>query len=603
MDFAAFQHSFFLQALGSAILNSIWQGLILWFFYKGMAGLYKSSKARMRHNLSIILVFCSFVWFLVSFFSKLLEYKSPNNIGFGRVQGHLNIGNQSISGLNGMFIILKSSLPYLSVAYIFLLFFLSVKLIASYRKVYLISHKGLIYPPSELLSFVNQLRQRMGISRKINLWVSNFIDVPATIGFIKPIILIPLASLNNLSDLQLEAIILHEMSHIKRNDYLTNLLVSIIETVLFFNPFVILLTNVIRQERENCCDDLVLEYNYDPHSYASALLRLARSVPGMLQLGLGAVSGKKQLLLSRIKRITKDKVISTQYNFGQKMLAFIFVTAVFCLLAWVTPKGKNLIPALFQKKEKLLPPLSTAFSLNGSTNIFGQPKKNHKLIIAGKSYPKNKKDPMESIEKFTKENEEINGSLMKEEGLPPELEKVVSKTSSSTNGNPNIESEINIMKRPSSINIKNFPFKEMSLNITLRNLNHEKLNRDLKQVYLETDGIDLMNIQVTIDKSLSELKNSGLSQKKISQAYADAARALAKIHPISPKLFENNAMEKVRRQLEIKESEMKKKTDLVTEINKKIQLAFAKLQNNNDELKARNLNFDFHYDVDENAKN
>jgi Na+/phosphate symporter len=159
------------------------------------------------------------------------------------------------------------------------------------------------------------------------------------------------------------------------------------------------------------------------------------------------------------------------------------------------------------------------------------------------------------------------------------------------------------MKRPSSINIKNFPFKEMSLNITLRNLNHEKLNRDLKQVYLETDRIDLMNIQVTIDKSLSELKNSGLSQKKISQAYADAARALAKIHPISPKLFENNAMEKVRRQLEIKESEMKKKTDLVTEINKKIQLAFAKLQNNNDELKARNLNFDFHYDVDENAKN
>jgi beta-lactamase regulating signal transducer with metallopeptidase domain len=601
MDFAAFQHSFFLQALGSAILNSVWQGLIFWFFYKGMAGLYKSSTARMRHNLSIILVFCSFVWFLVSFFSKLLGYKSPNNIGFGIVKGHLNTGNQSISGLDGMFIILKSSLPYLSVAYIFLLFFLSMKLIASYRKVHLISHKGLIYPNPELLSFVNQLRQGMGITRKINLWVSNLIDVPATIGFIKPIILIPLASLNNLSDVQLEAIILHEMSHIKRNDYLTNLLVSIIETVLFFNPFVILLTKVIRQERENCCDDLVLQYNYDAHSYASALLRLARSGAGMLHLGLGAVSGKRQLLLSRIKRITKDKVILTQYNFGQKMLAFIFVTALFCLLAWLTPKGKNLNPASFEKKEKLLPPLSTALSLNGSTNIFSKSKKNYKLIIAGKRYPKNEKDPLESIEKITKENEEITGSLMNGEGLPPELEKVISKTS--TNGNPNIESEINIMKRPSSINIKNFPFKEMSLNITLRNLSHEKLNKDLKHVYLKTGGIDLKNVQVTIDKSLFELKNSGLSQKKLSQAYAYEARALAKIYPISTKLFENNALEKVRRQLEIKESDMKLKTDLVTEINKKIQLAFAKLQKNNGESKDGNLNFDFHYDVDENANN
>src|SRR5665213_139920 len=145
MDFATFQHSVFLQALGSAIFNSVWQGLILWFFYKGIAGLYKSSTARMKHNLSVILVFCSFVWFLVSFFSKLLEYKSPNNIDFGIIQGHFNTVNQSISGLDGMFMTLKSSLPYLSVAYIFLLFFLSVKLIASYRKVYLISHKGLIY--------------------------------------------------------------------------------------------------------------------------------------------------------------------------------------------------------------------------------------------------------------------------------------------------------------------------------------------------------------------------------------------------------------------------------------------------------------------------
>jgi beta-lactamase regulating signal transducer with metallopeptidase domain len=601
MDFAAFQHSVFLQALGSAILNSVWQGLILWIFYKGIVIFYKGAAARMKHNLSIILVFCSFIWFLVSFFSVVLEYKATNAISFRIAQAYENAGNQSLSALDGMFISLKSSLPYLSVGYIFLLFFLSVKLIASYRKVYLVSHKGLIHPPSELLSFANELIQRMGISRKTNLWISNFIDVPATIGFIKPIILIPLASLNNLSDLQLEAIILHELSHIKRNDYLTNLVVSIIETVLFFNPFVILLTKVIRQERENCCDDFVLEYKYDPHSYASALLRLAKSGPEMLQLGLGAVSGKKQILLSRIKRITKHKAISTQYNFGQKMLAFIFVTAAFCLVAWLSPKSRNSNYALVQKKEKLPPSLSTVFSLNDSTNTFRQPKEVHKLIISGNSTPKNEKDPLGRIEKFSKENDENAVSLVNEEELPFVLEKVISETASK--GIPQVESEINSIKLPPSINIKNFPFKEMNFNITMKNINFEKLNDDLSRVYIESDGIDWKNIQVTIDKGLTQLKNSSLSQEELSRVYLNSERSLEKMKNIPPEKYLRITLEKLSRQMEKNESEMKKKTEIVTEINKKIQLAFARLQKNNDELKDGNLNFDFHYDSNQPAKN
>ena len=132
----------------------------------------------------------------------------------------------------------------------------------------------------------------MGISRKVSVWISQHIDVPATIGFIKPVILIPFASLNNLSGDQLEAIILHELSHIKRNDYLINIMVAVIETILFFNPFVVLLSKVIKRERENCCDDFVLQYRYDPHSYAYALLRLEQSRATNLKLAIGAVSGK-----------------------------------------------------------------------------------------------------------------------------------------------------------------------------------------------------------------------------------------------------------------------------------------------------------------------
>ena len=230
-----------------------------------------------------------------------------------------------------------SSLPYLSIAYIFLLFFLTAKLFTGYRYVYIVSNKRLIDPPGELQTFANKVSSQLRITRKISVWISHHIDVPATIGFIKPVILIPFASLNNLSGDQLEAIILHELSHIKRNDYLINILIAVIETILFFNPFVVLLSKAIKRERENCCDDFVLQYRYDPHSYALALLRLEQSRANNPKLAIGAISGKKQLL-SRIKRITNGQVVSRQFNYGQKLLALFLVTGVICSMAWLSPK-------------------------------------------------------------------------------------------------------------------------------------------------------------------------------------------------------------------------------------------------------------------------
>ena len=113
---------------------------------------------------------------------------------------------------------------------------------------------------------------------------------------------------------------------------------------MFFNPFVVLLSNIIKRERENCCDDFVLQYRYDPHSYASALLRLEQSRMSKLKLAIGAVSGKKQLL-SRIKRITNCQVVSRQFNYGQKMIALLLVTAIICSVAWLSPKEKKSVPA------------------------------------------------------------------------------------------------------------------------------------------------------------------------------------------------------------------------------------------------------------------
>jgi bla regulator protein BlaR1 len=113
------------------------------------------------------------------------------------------------------------------------------------------------------------------------------------------------ASINHLSTDQLEAVLLHELAHVKRYDYLVNIILSAVEIALFFNPFTQLLSKSIRKERENSCDDWVLQFRYRACDYAEALLRIAslQAAPVFAM----AATGKKNELLTRVKRMIGEK--------------------------------------------------------------------------------------------------------------------------------------------------------------------------------------------------------------------------------------------------------------------------------------------------------
>ena len=99
-------------------------------------------------------------------------------------------------------------------------------------------------------TFVAETSNRLNIKKDVAIKISKSITTPLTIGFIKPIILIPIASINNLTAAQLEAVLLHELAHIKRQDYLINLLLMMIDVLMFFNPFSKCISNQINIERE-----------------------------------------------------------------------------------------------------------------------------------------------------------------------------------------------------------------------------------------------------------------------------------------------------------------------------------------------------------------
>ena len=105
--------------------------------------------------------------------------------------------------------------------------------------------------------FVKNLAAQMGIKKPVHVWISELVCSPVTIGYLKPIILVPLAAINHLTTQQLEAVLLHELSHIKRYDYLINLIINFIQTILYFNPLVKAFVKIIEREREKSCDEMV----------------------------------------------------------------------------------------------------------------------------------------------------------------------------------------------------------------------------------------------------------------------------------------------------------------------------------------------------------
>jgi beta-lactamase regulating signal transducer with metallopeptidase domain len=589
MEFAALQHSVFLHALGSAILNSLWQALILWLLYETISVFYKNAPSRFKNNLSTILLFLSFIWFLSDFVYKIINHQTPISIT-ADTAGITELPTVHTASVFQQFLSYAgSSLPYLSVAYIFLLFFLMTRLFAAYRYVYIISNKRLLNPPGELQAFTNKVSGQIGIKRKISVWISNHIDVPATIGFIKPIILIPFASINNLSGNQLEAIILHELSHIKRNDYIINIVVAVIETILFFNPFIVLLSKVIKRERENCCDDFVLQYQYDPHSYAFALLRLEQSRATKIKLAVGAVSGKKQLL-SRIKRITSGHAVSRQFNYGQKLLALLSVTAIICSIAWLSPGEKKQISnSILQKEIKTQQLTKTKFSPKVK-NLPDDPKENlqvrilthislKKELVPSKQlsitgFPVEKNDSLNIIEDISKEFEE-NSQLAK-----------------------NLkESQFffdeNKITLPPSVNIKNFPFKNTDFNIDLSKIDLSKLNENLQHAYKEINNVNWSKVQNDIRESFSMMKATKFPSKEQAEFFIEKAKDFSKKRGDKLKSDTRYLTEKLKKEIQLQDSLNTKTMVLVYENNAKIQREYQKARNQYAEALGDNSYFDY----------
>jgi len=196
---------------------------------------------------------------------------------------------------------LREFLPWLVAAWILGVVAIGMRSLWHWRRLARLVRHAVALPQWE--TKLEQMCRRFGLLRPVRLLASANVATPMLIGLIKPVILLPLSMLSGFSAHQIELIIAHELGHVRRWDYLANLVQVLIETVLFYHPVVHWISRDVRNARENCCDDLVLSVaKGNPITYARALADLEelRHDLDVVAPALGAGGG---ILLARIRRI------------------------------------------------------------------------------------------------------------------------------------------------------------------------------------------------------------------------------------------------------------------------------------------------------------
>jgi len=305
-----------IQAMCHMLVHSLWQGLILAVAAGIILLVTKKSSPALRYNLLslslLLFIIGNGFTFFGAFTGKKTADTNPanglysisdiskpeifsNQRGFyeaNRVAEIISVFNQFVNA-NAVLMVT-----------IWLIIFGIKSLKASAGLFYIHRlKKSHSYEPNEFWKQrVILLARQLGIHKPIGIFQSEIVTVPMVFGILKPIIFIPAGLFTRIPTDQLEAILLHELAHIKRSDYLINLIQSFAQNIFFFNPAVLWVSALIRDEREHCCDDLAISVMENHNSFVQALVSFQEYKLEKTSLTM-TFPGKRNFLLDRIKRI------------------------------------------------------------------------------------------------------------------------------------------------------------------------------------------------------------------------------------------------------------------------------------------------------------
>lgn len=317
-----------MSATGWTLIHSLWQsaGILLVISFL-VYFLKPNSNFKYWLNVSgiatqLLVSGITFLWIFEPYQAHLSYPK--NELFTYSVLTRINLVPQNLSLIQQVKFFIAANLELIVNIWLFGVAVLMIKFLLSYWYVNKLKNNGIKTINTKTEEVFNDLVSKMNFKKSVQIFESSRVTIPIVIGHLKPVVLLPVGLATGLSIRQLEAVLAHELAHVKRHDFLVNLIQSITEILFFFNPAIWFISNQIRKERENCCDDVAVSLTGDKLLLIKALTQIEtyRNEPSLAM----AFGRRRYTLLERVQRIlgvNRSKSISYE-----SIIGFVVFTVV-----------------------------------------------------------------------------------------------------------------------------------------------------------------------------------------------------------------------------------------------------------------------------------
>ena len=290
------------RALGWALLHFLWQGSLAALLLAACNVALRDAPARARYALSCLFLMLLLALPILTFTASLVHAPAPppTAVDAQPLIAAATAVAQPAAIRPTLQAALAPVLPWIVALWISGVVLLSLRWIGAWACLHRLRRAPSLPVPPELDRALRSLMRRAAVSAPVRLCISRLAQAPCVAGWLRPVILMPAASLAGLDWRALEALLAHELAHIRRHDYLVNLLQTTVDTLLFYHPAVWYVSRRIRIERENCCDDFAAHLCGDRVLYARALVDLEQIRATQPAFAMSARGGS---LIHRIRRL------------------------------------------------------------------------------------------------------------------------------------------------------------------------------------------------------------------------------------------------------------------------------------------------------------
>lgn len=370
------------------LVHSLWQGLLFTIITGIVMMATKKSTSLVRYNIMVALFILFIAGCAATFTWEFIIVNKPainqQIIAVAVTESGLQVMLQKFSAY------FTNNAPLILALWGIIFLVKCVRMMAGVAYSQRVRHYKKQPAPEYWQNKITELCRQLKVNKQVLLLQSGIIKIPVVIGHLKPVIFIPLGLLNNLPAGEIEAVLLHELAHIRRNDYIVNLVQVMVENVFFFNPALLWMSSIIREERENCCDDIAVEQTKSKKQFIQALISFKEHALHANSYTT-AFPAKKNQLLQRVTRIISNK--NKTLNTTEK--AFFMVS--FVLLAGLIVMVTKSIGAVKTTPQKV--------AHSSAAAVIKKPQANTVFVAANRQVTKNNAAPVAKQAKASTVNE------------------------------------------------------------------------------------------------------------------------------------------------------------------------------------------------------